>query len=122
MQRHIALIYQNVHLPFIFEEAIRSNLEITLIHAPHATVPSNLPGVSQTVGLDIFADEGLAFKTLADLHRRKPFAGVLTLWDAAVAFTARAAQDLFSRNMRPMNRARLSIGCWMKRSIFSMVK
>lgn len=94
MKRNIALVYQNVRLPFIFEEATAAGIDITLVHAPNIVVPSDLPGVTRTVSLDIYSQQDAAIEVLLDLHRSRPFDAILTLYDPAVSFTARAAAML----------------------------
>ncbi|MGH9961159.1 MAG: ATP-grasp domain-containing protein, partial [Pyrinomonadaceae bacterium] len=73
MNRNIALVYQNLRIPFVFEEAADAGIDITLVHPPEVIVPPHLPAVRQTVGLDVYSDEGAAIEVLSELHQRRPF-------------------------------------------------
>jgi biotin carboxylase len=91
---HVALVYQNVRIPFIFEEAEAAGFDLTLVHHPDRPPPLNLPGVARTLALDIASDQDAAIGVLREAHRLNPFDGVLTLYEPWVPFTARAADAL----------------------------
>jgi biotin carboxylase len=96
--RHIALIYQNTLLPWVFEEAVARDMDITLVPVPgdrglrRGIAP--LPGVVQLLHTDIFQDPAGATAALLARHHERPFDGVITLRDAAIPFVADLAERL----------------------------
>lgn len=94
MNKHIALIYQNARLPFVFEAAEAAGIDLTLVHAPGAPIPDGLPAVVQTLALEIYPNQDAAIDVLRQHAERRPFDGVLTLPDHAVPFANRAAAAL----------------------------
>jgi ATP-grasp domain/ATP-grasp N-terminal domain len=101
MTHRIALLAQNPGLPFVFDAAGRAGCLITLATLPGVRVPAGLPNVEAIAELDIFGDPDGAHKWLADRHASRPFDAVITLYEAAVPFTADAAQRLGLRGISP---------------------
>lgn len=93
MSPHICLLYQKTNFPFIFEEAARLGIELTLAHRPGEQPPKGLPGVARLLPLDI-DDEQAAIEKLAEFREHHGLDGILTLWEGAVPFVARAAAQL----------------------------
>lgn len=93
MSPHICLLYQKTNFPFIFEDAARLGVELTLAHRPDERPPAGLPAVARLLPLDI-DDEKYAVGQLIELRARHGLDGLLTLWEGAVPFVARAASQL----------------------------
>jgi ATP-grasp domain/ATP-grasp N-terminal domain len=101
MTCRVALVGQNPSLPFVFEAAGRAGCLLTFAALPGTRIPAGLPGVEQTAELDIFGDPGAAHAWLADRHASQAFDAIITLTEAAVPFTADAAQRLGLRGIDP---------------------
>lgn len=101
MTYQIALVAQNPGLPFVFEAAGRVGCLITLAVLPGVRVPDGLPNVGTVVELDIFGDPAGAHAWLEHRHASQPFDAVITLYEAAVPFTADAAQRMGLRGIDP---------------------
>ncbi|MEB6242701.1 ATP-grasp domain-containing protein [Staphylococcus gallinarum] len=96
MKKHLVLIYQNIDIPFIFEEAEALEIRLTLINRPdhqsdHQSV--KLPAVQRQISIDIFNEEE-AINELKNLNEHDPIDGVMTLFDGAVTFTSLLAEEL----------------------------
>ncbi|MFJ3937647.1 ATP-grasp domain-containing protein [Streptomyces parvus] len=95
----VALVYQRPGMPWMFEGARRAGVDVVLIHRPDPrpdeALPAQLPpAVVGALPLDIFGDAAGSLATLAELHRERPFAALVTALDVAVPFTAKAARML----------------------------
>jgi ATP-grasp domain-containing protein len=99
MRYRVALVAQNPGLPFAFEAAGPAGCRLTLILLPGVAVPAGLPNVESVVELDIFGDPDGAHAWLAGQHASQPFDAVITLYEAAVPFTAEAAARLGLRGI-----------------------
>jgi D-alanine-D-alanine ligase-like ATP-grasp enzyme len=116
----VALLLQNPQIPFVFEAAATEDVDLVLVHLPSAPPPAGLPAVARALPLDVFAarDESLAF--LGALHAREPFAGVLTLYEAAVPFTAELAERLGLPGLDPRT-ARLCRDKHLQRQVYRSI-
>ncbi|MGS0650861.1 ATP-grasp domain-containing protein, partial [Staphylococcus arlettae] len=56
MGQHIVLIYQNIDIPFIFEEAEKLGIRLTLVNRPKQQ-PVDLPAVKRQLSIDIFNEQ-----------------------------------------------------------------
>lgn len=92
MGQHIVLIYQNIDIPFIFEEAEKLGIRLTLVNRPKQQ-PVDLPAVKRQLSIDIF-NEQVAINELKHLDSHDPIDGVMTLFDGAVTFTSLLAAEL----------------------------
>lgn len=92
MKKHLVLIYQNIDIPFIFEEAETLEIRLTLINRP-GHQPVKLPAVQRQISIDIFNEEE-AINELKKLNAHDPIDGVMTLFDGAVTFTSLLAEEL----------------------------
>lgn len=101
MTHRIALVAQNPDLPFVFEAAGRVGCLITLVALPGVRIPASLPNVEKVVVQDIFGDPGGAHAWLESAHASQPFDAIVTLLEAANAFTAEAAARLGLRGVDP---------------------
>lgn len=89
----LLLVYQRTDLPWVFEAAVRARIDLVLVPRPGGRVTAPPAGVVGLLPLDL-AEEEAALAALADEHRRRPFDGVMTLFDPAVPFAARVAARL----------------------------
>jgi predicted ATP-grasp superfamily ATP-dependent carboligase len=101
MTHRVAVVAQNTGLPFLFDAAGRADCLLTLAALPGTAVPAGLPNVESTAELDIFGDPGGAHEWLKARHAAAPFDAIITLWEAAVPFTAQAAAHLGLRGIDP---------------------
>jgi predicted ATP-grasp superfamily ATP-dependent carboligase len=99
---HLAVIYQNKDLPFIFEEANNMGVKVTFFYNSQDPQPSNLPGVSRYIGIDLFGSPNESTETIKKAFQEDPFNGVITLYDPALSFVANVASEL-NLNYLPLN-------------------
>lgn len=93
MSLTIGLVCQrNNNIPFIFESAVANGFNLVLIHAPGETPPTQMPAVSRTLELDIFANPETALSKLE--AKKLGLDGIITSREEAVPWTALAAQIL----------------------------
>ncbi|MCY8038679.1 ATP-grasp domain-containing protein [Bacillus paralicheniformis] len=92
--KNLAIICQNKHLPFIFEEAEHLGLKVTFFYNSAEDFPGNLPAVERCVPLPLFEDEEAALEIVKQTFVEFPFDGVMTLFEPALPFTAKAAEAL----------------------------
>jgi hypothetical protein len=101
MTYRVAVIGQNLRLPFVFEAAGRADCLLTLAVLPGVVVPDGLPNVECVAELDFFGDPAGAHAWLDARHASQPFDAIVTLWEPAVPFTAQAARRLGLRGISP---------------------
>lgn len=92
----VVLVYQRTFLPWIFESAERSGIDLILVPRPDEAV-SDVglpPAVVDVLPLDLDRDRAGALRTLRRRHEASPFHGIVTLYDPAVPFVAEAAELL----------------------------
>lgn len=94
VKKNLAIICQNRKLPFVFEEAEQSGIDITFFYNAEECAPSSLPAVKHTVALPLFSNEDEALKIIEDQYKHHPFDGMLTLFEPALNFAAKAAKKL----------------------------
>ncbi|MEC1239851.1 phosphoribosylglycinamide synthetase, partial [Bacillus paralicheniformis] len=92
--KNLAIICQNKHLPFIFEEAEHLGLKVTFFYNSAEDFPGNLPAVERCVPLPLFEDEEAALEIVKQTFVEFPFDGVMTLFEPALPFTAKAAEAM----------------------------
>ncbi|MFC6604194.1 acetyl-CoA carboxylase biotin carboxylase subunit family protein [Ectobacillus funiculus] len=92
--KHLAIICQNSRLPFIFEEAREMGIKVTFFFHSQESMPRELPVVSRYIGIDLFNSPEEALLEVKKAYEQDPFDGVITLFEPALAFTARVAQEL----------------------------
>lgn len=92
--KHLAIICQNSRLPFIFEEAREMGIKVTFFFHSQESMPRELPVVSRYIGIDLFNSPEEALLEVKKVYEQDPFNGVITLFEPALAFTARVAQEL----------------------------
>ncbi len=90
---HLILVHQKTNFPFVFDDAERLGVELTLAHDPKDVPPPRLPAVRRTLPLSL-EDERAAIDTLKRYRCEIGFDGLLTLWEGAVPFIARAAREM----------------------------
>ncbi|MEC1500959.1 ATP-grasp domain-containing protein [Bacillus sonorensis] len=94
LNKHLAIICQNKQLPFIFEEAERLGIEVTFFYHTREDSPGNLPSVVRSVAIPLFENEDEAMDIVKKTFVEFPFDGVMTLFEPALCFTAKAAAEL----------------------------
>ncbi|QHZ45013.1 MULTISPECIES: ATP-grasp domain-containing protein [unclassified Bacillus (in: firmicutes)] len=92
--KHLAIICQNKHLPFIFEEAESLGVKITFFYNAAEDHPGALPAVDRCIAIPLFEDEPAAMRIVRQTYIESPFDGVMTLFEPALPFTAKAAAAL----------------------------
>ncbi|TBW49360.1 ATP-grasp domain-containing protein [Marinobacter halodurans] len=100
-RKHIAVVLQNVKLPFIFEEAEALGLELTFFYNSEDPAPGGLPGVIKCVPIPIFSDASAAFQIMKAEHEQRRFDGIVTLSEPSLNFVAHVAQSLGLRFLSP---------------------
>lgn len=92
----VVLVYQRTSLPWIFESAERSEIDLILVPRPDEAVSDAElpPAVVDVLPLDLDRDRAGALQTLRRRHEASPFHGIVTLYDPAVPFVAEAAELL----------------------------
>ncbi|MET0188825.1 MAG: ATP-grasp domain-containing protein [Pseudonocardia sediminis] len=89
----VLLVHQRTTLPWIFDAAVRAGVDLVLVPRPDEQLGDDLPaGVTEVLAVDTGAPDALA--VVAAEHARRPFDGVMTLYDAAVGFAAAVAHEL----------------------------
>src|SRR6478672_4862266 len=90
----VVLVYQRTSLPWIFESAERSEIDLILVPRPDEVVSDTErpPAVVDVLPLDLDRDRAGALRTLRRRHETSPFHGIVTLYDPAVPFVAEAAE------------------------------
>lgn len=91
MRPRLALIAQNPAIPYVFTAAAAEQVDVVNVHLPAGRPPAGLPAMVENLAGDVFADREETLSLLRDRHRAAPFDGVLTLYEAAVPFTAEVA-------------------------------
>ncbi|ATH93819.1 phosphoribosylglycinamide synthetase [Bacillus glycinifermentans] len=94
LNKRLAIICQNKQLPFIFEEAEHLGLDVTFFYNSQENCPGNLPAVDRSVPIPLFEDEEKAMNIVKQTFVESPFDGVVTLFEPALHFTAKAAAEL----------------------------
>ncbi|MEC1258981.1 ATP-grasp domain-containing protein [Bacillus swezeyi] len=94
LNKHLAIICQNKQLPFIFEEAESLGVKITFFYNAAEDCPGNLPAVDRSVAIPLFEDEQSAMEIVQQTFVESPFDGIMTLFEPALPFTAKAAAVL----------------------------
>lgn len=100
MPFHICLVYQKTNFPFIFEDANRLGINLTLVHHPNEAIPDGLPAVKTKLAIDI-ENERNAMEQLRKYKKENHFDGLLTLWEGAVPFVAKATKELKMPGLNP---------------------
>lgn len=94
MRPRLALIAQNPAIRYVYEAAAAEDVDVVHVHLPQVGAPPDLPAVVDRVALDIFGARDEAMEELRRADEQRPFAGALTLYEAAVPFTAQLAARL----------------------------
>ncbi|MBU5263628.1 ATP-grasp domain-containing protein [Bacillus atrophaeus] len=99
LQKHLAIMCQNKQLPFIFEEAESLGVRITFFYPAAEEHPGHLPAVERCIPLPIFQDEASSMEIVKKANEDDHFDGILTLFEPALNFTAKAAEELGLRHL-----------------------
>lgn len=94
LNKHLAVICQNKHLPFIFEEAENLGMRVTFFYNANDTPPENLPSVERYIPIPLFEHPEESLNIVKRAHREIPFDGVITLFEPALNFVAKVASEL----------------------------
>ncbi|MGG4268043.1 ATP-grasp domain-containing protein [Peribacillus simplex] len=92
--KHLAIICQNKHLPFVFEEAQSLGVKVTFFYNANDPRPNNLPGINRYIPIPLFDKEEEALNIVKQSHEEIPFGGVMTLFEPALNFVAKVAEEL----------------------------
>ncbi|GAA5105439.1 hypothetical protein [Bartonella jaculi] len=92
--KKLALVCQrDAKLPFIFEAAKAANIELVMIYDIAESAPTQLPAaVTSTWQLPVFDHPKLALDAFVAGVKERNIAGVMTLCEAAIIWTALAAK------------------------------
>ncbi|UNF36425.1 hypothetical protein MNL11_04690 [Bartonella krasnovii] len=92
--KKLALVCQrNAKLPFIFEAAQTANIELVMIYDTAESVPTQRPtAVTSTWQLPVFDNPKAALDTFSAEVKERNIAGVMTLREEAILWTALAAK------------------------------
>jgi hypothetical protein len=92
----VVLVQQRTSLPWIFEAAERSGVDLVLVPRPDEALSEDRlpPAVVDVLHLDPDGDRAGALETLRERHAAGLFQGITTLYDPAVPFVAEAAELL----------------------------
>lgn len=97
---NICLVHQKSLFPFIFEDAERLGVDLTLLHRPDQPAPPKLKAIKQVIPFPL-DDEERALEELIRIRSDVGFDGLLSLWDGALPFVTRAAARLGLPNPDP---------------------
>lgn len=94
-QKYLAVVGQNLKIPFLFDEAERLGIEIVLFHnsANDADLKSLYSSVTKVVRIS-YDDENLTKKKVIDEYNERPFNGIMTLFEPLVVLVADIASEL----------------------------
>ncbi|WP_375673455.1 acetyl-CoA carboxylase biotin carboxylase subunit family protein [Bartonella sp. TS82HLJMH] len=101
--KKLALVCQrNAKLPFIFEAAQAANIELVMIYDTAESAPSQHPAaVISTWQLPVFDNPEAALDTFATGAKERNIAGVMTLREEAILWTALAAKKINTPSIEP---------------------
>ncbi|WP_366657581.1 ATP-grasp domain-containing protein [Fodinicurvata sp. EGI_FJ10296] len=85
---------RSAKLPFVFEAASRAGIDLIALHDSGEPAPLGVPAVVDTLALPVFTDPERALDELAEQAGRLGLAGVFTVREEAVVWTANAAARL----------------------------
>ncbi|WP_078409901.1 ATP-grasp domain-containing protein [Priestia abyssalis] len=92
--KHLAIICQNKHLPFIFEEAKDLDVHVTFFYDDNDSRPENLVGVDTYIPIALFDNPEESLEVVKQLHKEHPIDGIITLFEPALDFVAKVAEVL----------------------------
>ncbi|WP_375606679.1 acetyl-CoA carboxylase biotin carboxylase subunit family protein [Bartonella sp. AC142YNZD] len=101
--KKLALVCQrNTKLPFIFEAAQAANIELVMIYDTAESAPIQHPAaVSETWQLPVFDKPEAALDAFAVGVKERNIAGVMTLREEAILWTALAAKKINTPSIEP---------------------
>lgn len=93
-EKRLAVVGQNIKLPFIFEEAEAMGIDVVFFHHDEDVVKNGmLPAVSRAVPIPYADGESIKQIVLRE-YDREPFDGVITTFDPLVSVVAEIAETL----------------------------
>ncbi|GGE59496.1 ATP-grasp domain-containing protein [Priestia taiwanensis] len=92
--KRLAIVVQNIHVPFIFEEAEAMGINVTFFHHQKEVNLNHLKGVQKFIPIDLFHHPDKAVDIVKSEHERNPFDGIMTFYEPALEFVARLAEEL----------------------------
>ncbi|WP_375694502.1 acetyl-CoA carboxylase biotin carboxylase subunit family protein [Bartonella sp. AC158YNML] len=101
--KKLALVCQrNTKLPFIFEAAQAANIELVMIYDTAENAPiQHLAAVSETWKLPVFDKPEAALDAFAAGVKERNIAGIMTLREEAILWTALAAKKINTPSIEP---------------------
>ncbi|WP_375703430.1 acetyl-CoA carboxylase biotin carboxylase subunit family protein [Bartonella sp. AD13SXNS] len=100
--KKLALVCQrNAKLPFIFEAAQAANIELVMIYDTAESAPTQPAAVSATWQLPVFDNPEAALDAFAAGVKERNIAGVMTLREEAILWTALAAKKINTPSIEP---------------------
>lgn len=101
--KKLALVCQrNAKLPFIFEAAQAANIELVMIYDTAESAPTQRPAaVTSTWQLPVFDNPEAALEAFATGVKERNIAGVMTLREEAILWTALAAKKINTPGIEP---------------------
>lgn len=101
MTKRIAFVHPSFHVPYIYESALRNDVEFVVILPPGEEIVKHYDAVIGYETLPIYEEPGVARELLEGLHSRWKFDGIMTIKDACTVWTAQAAKKLGLNGIEP---------------------
>jgi ATP-grasp domain-containing protein/L-aminoacid ligase-like protein len=101
MTRRIAFVHPSFYVPYVYESALRNEVELVVILPPGEEILHRYEAVLAYETLPLYDDPATAHAELVRLHARWKFDGVMTIRDACMVWTAQAAKKLGLYGIEP---------------------
>jgi biotin carboxylase len=101
MSKRIAFVHPSFYVPYIFESAVRNDVEFVVILPPGEEILKRYDAVVGYETLPLYDEPAVAHELLESLHRRWKFDGIMTIKDSCTLWTAQAAKKLGLNGIEP---------------------
>jgi biotin carboxylase len=101
MSKRIAFIHPSFYVPYIYESAVRNDVEFVVILPPGEEILKRYDAVIGYETLPLYEEPALAHELLKELHQRWQFDGIMTIKESCMVWTAQAAKQLGLNGIEP---------------------